>query len=254
MVFAETALEGEVVIVTGGGTGIGRGIAHEMAKLGAKLVIASRSLEHLEPIADEVRALGSECLVVQTDVRDPDQCEELIQETVRQYGRIDTLLNNAAGNFRVAAEDLMPNGWRTVVDIDLNGTFNCSQAVFPIMKEQQGGSIINILAFTDLGRPGNVHAASAESGIWGMTLTLATEWGKYGIRVNAITPGSIPILGTVRNLRLGLRAEESDDIGGEEAIKTLQGAPSSSIPLGRLGDSRILGKQQFFWPLMLRAG
>lgn len=246
MVFAEKAFEGKVVIVTGGGTGIGRGIVHEMAKLGAQLVIASRSLEHLEPTAEEVRDLGGECLVVQTDVRASDQCAELVQETVNRYGRVDTLVNNAAGNFRVAAEDLTPNGWRTVVDIDLNGTFNCSQAVFPVMKEQQIGSIINILAFTDLGGPGNVHAASAKSGIWGMTLTLATEWGKYNIRVNAITPGSIPTLGTVRNLRLGLRSEEPDDIGGEEAIKKLQGSPNTSIPLGRLGTPSDIGQAAIF--------
>jgi len=246
MVFATTALEDKVVIVTGGGTGLGRGMVLEMAKLGARIVIASRSLEHLAPTADEIRSFGGECLVVQNDVRDPSQCAELVQKSVEAFGRIDTLVNNAAGNFRIGAEDLTPNGWRTVIDIDLNGTFNCSQAVFPVMKSQNTGSIINILAFTDSGGPGNVHAASAKSGIWGMTMTLAAEWGKYGIRVNAITPGTVPTLGTVRNLRMGLRTGEPDSIGGEQAIEQLQGSPNESIPLRRLGTPADIAQATIF--------
>lgn len=246
MTFAPTALKDKVVIVTGGGTGLGRGMVHEMARLGANLVIASRSLDHLEPTAEEVRALGGTCLVIQNDVRDPVQCTELASKTLAEFGRIDGLINNAAGNFRIAAEDLSPNGWRTVIDIDLTGTFNCSQAVFPTMKEQGVGSIVNILAFTHSGGPGNVHAASAKSGIWGMTMTLAAEWGKYGIRVNALTPGAVPTLGTVRNLRMGLRTGDPDNLGGEQAIEKLQGSPHESIPLGRLGTPTDIAQAAVF--------
>ena len=246
MIFAATALQGHVAIITGGGTGIGKGIALEMARAGAKIVIASRSVEHLEPTAQEVRATGAPCLVVQTDVRDREQCERLVQRTVQEFGRVDTLVNNAAGNFRINAEDLTPNGWNTVINIDLNGTFWCSRAVFPVMKAQGKGNIINILAFTDSGGAGTVHAAAAKGGIWTMTMTLAAEWGKYGIRLNAITPGGVPTLGTQRNLRLALHPGDPDDLGGDEAIAKMQGAPTTSVPLGRTGTPQDLGNAAVF--------
>ena len=246
MVFASTALAGKVAVVTGGGTGIGRGIVEEMARVGAKMVIASRSTEHLEPTVAEIQGMGTACVAVQADVRDREQCANVVRRAVEEFGRVDILVNNAAGNFRVAAEELTENGWKTVLDIDLNGTFNCTQAVFPVMKEQGGGSIINILAFTDQGGPGNVHAAAAKSGIWGMTLTLATEWGRHGIRLNAITPGTVPTLGTTRNLRLGLRPGEPDDIGGEEAVAQMQGAPDEQTPLGRNGTPTDIGLAAVF--------
>ena len=246
MIFAATALEGHVAIITGGGTGIGKGIALEMARAGAKIVIASRSIEHLEPTAQEVLAAGAPCLVVQTDVRDREQCERLVQRTVQEFGRVDTLVNNAAGNFRINAEDLTPNGWNTVINIDLNGTFWCSRAAFPVMKAQGKGNIINILAFTDSGGAGTVHAAAAKGGIWTMTMTLAAEWGKYGIRLNAITPGGVPTLGTQRNLRLALHPGDPDDLGGDEAIAKMQGAPTTSVPLGRTGTPQDLGSAAVF--------
>lgn len=246
MTFATSALGGQVAIITGGGTGIGKGIALEMARAGAKIVIASRSVEHLEPTAREIRAAGAPCLVIQTDVRDREQCERIVQQTVQEFGRVDTLVNNAAGNFRINAEDLTPNGWNTVINIDLHGTFWCSRAVFPVMKEQGKGNIINILAFTDSGGAGTVHAAAAKGGIWTMTMTLAAEWGKYGIRLNAITPGGVPTLGTQRNLRLALHPGDPDDLGGEEAIAAMQGAPTTSVPLGRTGTPQDIGNAAVF--------
>ncbi len=246
MVFTPDALEGKVVIITGGGTGIGKGIALEMSRAGAKVAIASRTLEHLAPTAEEIRALGAPCLVVQVDVRDRDQCDNLAKRVIDEYGHIDTLVNNAAGNFRINAEDLTVNGWNSVINIDLNGTFWCSRAVFPHMREHGGGNIINILAFTDAGGPNNVHAAAAKGGIWTMTMTLASEWGRYSIRVNAITPGSVPTLGTQRNLRLGLHPGDPDNIGGEDAIARMQGAPNEDIPLGRTGTPQDLGNAAVF--------
>ncbi|MBI2887359.1 MAG: SDR family oxidoreductase [Chloroflexi bacterium] len=245
MGFDPSTLEGQVAIVTGGGTGIGRGIALEMARVGAKIVIASRSVEHLEPAAKEIRQTGAPCKVVQMDVRDWDACHRMAQEAVNAFGRVDILVNNAAGNFRVPAEELTQNGWQSVIGIDLNGTWNCSRAVFPVMKQQQHGNIVNILAFTDRGAPSMVHAASAKGGILTMTMTLAAEWGPYGIRVNAITPGRVPTLGTQRNLRLGLRRGEEDDLGGEEGVAQMQGTADDS-PVGRTGSPADIGNAAVF--------
>ena len=139
-----------------------------------------------------------------------------------------------------------PTAGTAVINIDLHGTFWCSRAVFPVMKEQGGGNIINILAFTDSGGAGTVHAAAAKGGIWTMTMTLAAEWGKYGIRLNAITPGGVPTLGTQRNLRLALHPGDPDDLGGEEAIAAMQGAPTTSVPLGRTGTPQDIGNAAEF--------
>ena len=239
MSFAPDTLRDRVAIITGGGTGIGKGIALEMAKVGAKIAIASRSMEHLEPTAEEVRrTTGQPCIAVQTDVRDWDQCQRMAQRVLEEYGRIDILVNNAAGNFTIRPEELTVNGWNAVIGIDLNGTWFCSRAVFPAMKEQRKGSIINILAFIDRAAPLTVHAGAAKAGIWSMTMSLAVAWGPYGIRVNGVTPGGVPTLGTQRNLRLGLRPGEPDNLGGEEAIARMQGAPTRNVPLGRTGTPR----------------
>ncbi|HKS95256.1 MAG TPA: SDR family NAD(P)-dependent oxidoreductase, partial [Terriglobia bacterium] len=124
----EHSLDGRVAIITGGGTGIGRAIAHEYARLGARLVLASRSPEHFEPTATELRGKGAQVIAVPTDVRVPEQVEHLCAETIQRFGAIDILVNNAAGNFICPAEKLSPNGWSAVVNIVLNGTFYCSRA------------------------------------------------------------------------------------------------------------------------------
>lgn len=186
-------LGGRVAIVTGGGTGIGRAIAHEYARLGAKLVLASRSSEHLDPTAADLRKTGAEVLTVPTDVRVPEQVDHLVDETIRRFGSVDILVNNAAGNFICPAEKLSPNGWNAVVNIVLNGTFYCSRAAgLQMISSARGGNILNIVAtYAWTGGPGTIHSASAKAGVVCMTRTLAVEWARHKIRVNAIAPGPV---------------------------------------------------------------
>ncbi len=188
--FSPTALAGRVALVTGGGTGMGAAIAAGYAALGADVAVLSRNVEHLRAVADPIVAAGGRALAVQADVRDPDAVAAAVAATVAEFGRIDVLVNSAAGNFRCAAADLSPNAWRTVVDIDLNGTFFCSQAAAAAMRG--GGAILNVTGdFVDTHGDRMAHAAAAKAGIANLTRTLAKEWGPAGIRVNALAPGVI---------------------------------------------------------------
>ncbi len=224
---AENTFRGRVAIVTGGGTGIGRAIAQEYARLGARLVLASRNPEHLEPAAQELRARGTEVLTIPTDVREPSQVEQLCEETVRRFGSIDILVNNAAGNFICPAEKLSPNGWNAVVNIVLNGTFYCSRAAgLRMIESRRGGNILNIVAaYAWTGGPGTIHSACAKAGVVTMTRTLAVEWAKYKIRVNAISPGPVEtegagsrLWGTPEAHAAMLRTIPWGRIGGTEEI------------------------------------
>ncbi len=192
--FQPNLLENRVALVTGGGTGICRGIALAFAAHGCDVAITSRKLEHLEPTADELRARGVRAIAKAADVRDPAAVNEAVSAIAAELGRIDILINGAAGNFICLAENLSPNGFGTVVDIDLKGTFNMSRAALPHLKAQ-GGSVVNISATLPyLGTMGQAHASAAKAGVDSLTRTLAVEWGPYGIRVNGIAPG--PIEGT----------------------------------------------------------
>ena len=185
------SFEGRVAIVTGGGTGIGHAIAREFAALGADLVLAGRREEPLVETAGLIKAAGGRALAQPTDVRQPDQVDALVAATVEQFGRVDVLVNSAAGNFVARAENLSPNGWRAVVAIVLDGGFLCARAAGRRMIEQgEGGAILSVLAsYAWTGGPGTVHSAAAKAGLLAMTRTLAVEWAPHGIRANAITPG-----------------------------------------------------------------
>jgi NAD(P)-dependent dehydrogenase (short-subunit alcohol dehydrogenase family) len=200
--FSETLLSGQVAIVTGGGSGIGLAIAQRLGSLGARIAIGSRSSTNLEQGSAALRHAGLDPLAVQVDVRNPEQVEEMVQRVVRHFGRIDVLINNAAGNFVCRAEDLSPNGWNAVIGIVLNGSFFCSRAVGRQMIERgQGGSIVSILAnYVWTGSPGTIHSAAAKAGVLSMTQTLAAEWARYGIRVNAVAPGPIESPGAAKQL------------------------------------------------------
>jgi NAD(P)-dependent dehydrogenase (short-subunit alcohol dehydrogenase family) len=197
-----TPLQGQVAIVTGGGTGIGLAIARRLGELGARLVIGSRSSEHIEHGSAELCHAGFDPLAVQVDVRNPEQVDEMVTRAVRHFGRIDILVNNAAGNFICRSEDLSPNGWNAVIGIVLNGSFYCSRAVGRHMIARGGGgSIVSILAnYVWTGSAGTVHSAAAKAGVMSMTQTLAVEWARHNIRVNAVAPGPIESPGAARQL------------------------------------------------------
>lgn len=193
---ADGTFNGKVCIVTGGGTGIGYAMAMEIARLGGTVVLASRSLEHLEPAVEAIRSMtgrADSAFSHVVDVRDPQSVEAMVAKTIDDRQHIDLLINNAAGNFIAKAEDLSPNGWSTVINIVLNGTFFCSSAVGKRMIEsKRGGAILNVVAnYAWTGAAGVVHSASAKAGVVAMTQTLAVEWARHKIRVNAIAPGPV---------------------------------------------------------------
>ncbi len=182
------------VFVTGGGTGLGRAIATEFARLGANIVIASRKAEHLEQGEATIREVGGRVLTVTCDIREPEQIAAAFDAATEMFGLPQVLVNNAAANFPVPAEDMSPNAWRTVVDITLNGTFFCARE-FARRHLEAGtpGSIVNVGAsYAWTGGPGFAHSAAAKAGVKNLVETLAVEWGPYGIQVNGLVPGLFP--------------------------------------------------------------
>lgn len=189
--FSDGILNDRVAFVTGGGTGITGGVARALAEYGASVVLVSRKMEHLEPAAAAINANGRNAFAVAADVRNPEQVDQAIAAAISQFGKIDIVVNGAAGNFLCTAEELSPNGFGTVVDIDLKGTFNVSRAAFAELKKNRG-QILNISATLHyLGTPMQLHVSAAKAGVDALTRNLAVEWGRYGIRVNAIAPGPI---------------------------------------------------------------
>lgn len=193
-VFRPDALFGHVALVTGGGTGICRGIAAAYARFGADVCIVSRKQETLDATAAELRAAapGRKVIAVAADVRKPDEVARAVATTIEQLGKLDTVVNGAAGNFLAPAAGLSPNGFRTVIDIDLNGTFNTTRAAFEALQKSGNGFVLNISATLHYhGTPLQIHASAAKAGVDAVTKNLAVEWGPLGIRVCGIAPGPI---------------------------------------------------------------
>ncbi len=196
-------MKDKVVIVTGGSNGMGKAMAKKFAEKGAYVTISGRDAEKLDQAKREIETFEGQILPIVMDVRDPEKVQSMVDQTKEAFGTIDFLVNNAAGNFLVHAEELSPNGWNAVIDIVLNGTWYCTQAVAKEwIKEKRTGSITNIVAtYAWTAGPGVVHSASAKAGVLAMTRTLAVEWGsQYGIRVNAIAPGPIEDTGGAEKL------------------------------------------------------
>ncbi len=235
-IFVDGFLSGRVAFVTGGGTGITGGVARALAEAGANVVLVSRKLEHLEPAAQAVndaRAANptiGEAFPVQADVRNYEQIEEALLAATARFGKVDIVVNGAAGNFLCKAEELSSNGFGTVVDIDLKGTFNVCRAAFAQLKEHQG-QILNISATLHyLGTPMQLHVSAAKAGVDALTRNLAVEWGRYGIRVNGIAPGPI------------------EDTEGMKRLlpEPLKDKLRKNIPLGRFGRINDIEKAALF--------
>jgi len=216
-------LKGKKIVVTGGGTGLGKSMATRFAELGADLVITSRRQNVIDETAKALREHGGKVLAISCDVRDTEQVESMVEQTVSEFGTIDILLNNAAGNFISPTENLSSNAFRTIVDIVLNGTFHCTQSVGKVMRKNKSGVILNIVttyAWTGSGYV--VPSACAKAGVLAMTRSLAVEWAKYGIRTAAIAPGPFPTKGAWSRLA-------PPGLGIEKKMK-------ERIPLKRVGE------------------
>ena len=226
----DDALKGKVIVVTGGGSGLGKAMTKYFMELGAKVAITSRNLEKLQNTVKELEnETGGICLAVQCDVRHYDQVETMLQEVLKVYGKVDVLLNNAAGNFISPTERLSANAFDTVLDIVLKGSKNCTLAFGKhwIDTKQNTSTILNIVttyAFT--GSAYVVPSAAAKAGVLAMTRSLAVEWAKYGIRTNAIAPGPFPTQGAWDRLLPGDLAEKFD--------------MSKKVPLKRVGNHQEL--------------
>ncbi|MDF1504664.1 SDR family oxidoreductase [Roseisolibacter sp. H3M3-2] len=244
-VFRAGLLDGQVALVTGGGTGIGFGIAELLAALGAHVVLASRKPEHLDAAATKLREAGGSASTVAVDVRDPERVKAMVEQVQHERGRIDLLVNNAAGNFYAPSEALTPNAWKSVVEIDLYGTFFCSQAVLPVMKAQGGGRIVSIsMTLHYRGWPQMAHATAAKAGVDALTRTLAVEWAPYGVRVNAIAPGPIPTEGVRKAFTPPADSGIPDVFAAADAAMARYA--QKSIPLQRWGTPRDIANTVAF--------
>jgi NAD(P)-dependent dehydrogenase (short-subunit alcohol dehydrogenase family) len=217
---------GRTAIVTGGGRGMGRAIALRFAGLGANVTVAGRHSETLEPTAREIEQEGVQALAVVTDIRDVAQVEAMVGATLERFGSIDFLVNNAGGQFPARPSEISDRGWRAVVDLNLNGTWNVISRVAPHLLERRFGAVVNIVhvyAF-ERGAPAFVHSGAARAGVVSMTRTLANYWARHNVTINALAPGSIATE--------GLREKEYARLGTPDYEKH----QVADIPAHRLGE------------------
>jgi NAD(P)-dependent dehydrogenase (short-subunit alcohol dehydrogenase family) len=225
-VFAPGLFSGRTALVTGGGRGIGKAIALAFAHLGANVVIASRKPENLTPTEAEITATGASCLAVPTNIRETDQVDALVKQALERFGSIDFLINNAGGQFPARPSDISDRGWRAVVDLNLNGTWNMCSRVGPHMVSRGFGAVVNVvhLYSFDRGAASFAHSGAARAGVVSLTKSLAYYWARHGVTINALAPGSVATA--------GLREEEYSraEQGDYEAIQIKE------IPAHRLAD------------------
>ena len=219
-IFREGLFAGQTIVVSGGGTGIGRATARELAALGATVVIGSRDPRHVEPTRDEIVAAGGQAEALICNIRDPDSVEAFFARATEQYGRVHGLVNNAGGQFLSPAEHISPKGWHAVVETNLTGTFYMTRAAFAHGMRDHGGAIVNIVMENWRGFPGMAHSGAARAGVVNLTQTLALEWAQHAVRVNAVAPGLIDSSGLLRY---------------SEEVRAQLGSIAREVPAGRLG-------------------
>lgn len=190
--FADDLFEGDRVLITGGGTGIGKHLSLAFADLGADVAIASRNMDHLEPVADQIEERGVDACATTVDIREKEEVDAMTSTVIDELGGVDVLVNNAGANFLCPAEDLSANGWRAVVGTVLDGTAYCSFSVGEHMIEHDGGSIIAMGASNSVeGAPYHSHSGAGKAGVDNLMKTLAAEWADDGVRCNTVAPGVI---------------------------------------------------------------
>jgi citronellol/citronellal dehydrogenase len=218
--FRDGLLDGKVIWITGGGTGIGRCIAHEVAALGGTAVLSGRREEPLVATAEEIAEVDGEADVVPLDIRDAEGVQAATARVLERHGRIDGLVNNAGGQFPAPAEEISPNGFRTVVDLNLTGTFLMTRAVFRSWMAEHGGAVVSVVADMWNGFPYMAHTGAARAAVVNLTKTLAVEWAARQVRVNAVAPGLIYSSGM-------------DTYAPE--VQQAAAATARKIPAGRIG-------------------
>lgn len=226
--FAPDLFAGRTALVTGGGRGIGRRTALAFGRLGAGVVIASRNPENLDRTTGELRELGVECLSITTNIREPDEVENLVDRSLERFGAIDFLINNAGGQFPAAPGAISDRGWRAVIDLNLNGTWNMCSRTVPHMITRGFGSIVNVVHpyALDRGAPPFAHSGAARAGVVNLTKTLAVYLGHHDITVNALAPGAV----STRGFREEELAQLADD------VEAMEGRTVRDIPAGRISD------------------
>lgn len=239
-VFAPELFRDRVALVTGGGTGIGRQTALRLARLGAAVAICGRRAEPLAAVRAEIETMGGRCLARPCDIREPDQIAAFVDAIGTELGGCDVLINNAGGQFPVAAEALSPKGWEAVIRNNLSGTFFVTQQVASrLMFPRKRGRIVSVIANVERGFPGMVHTGAARAGVENMMRTLAVEWARYGITTVALAPGIVRSTGTARYpaelLEMGRKATPVKRIASEEEIADIivfLASPSASFITG----------------------
>ena len=220
-IFRDGLFDGQTILITGGGSGIGRTIAHELASLGAQVIIAGRGLAKLEQVSAEINTTGGKCSHYTVNIRDEASVDSLFDQILKEHATVHGLVNNAGGQFMAAAEKINKKGWHAVVETNLTGTFMLSRAAYlRCFKQQHSGAIVNIIAEMWRGFPGMAHTGAARAGVNNLTKTLAVEWAHSGVRVNAIAPGLI---------------DGSGLASYGEAVQKMIYAMQKDVPLKRFG-------------------
>jgi len=242
-VFAPGLFRGKTALVTGGGRGIGRAIALGFAELGANVVIASRKAEHLEPTQREIEALGVSCLSVPMSIREVEQVDALAAQSYERFGSIDYLINNAGGQFPARPWDISDRGFRAVVDLNLNGTWNMCSRFGKHMAERRSGSIVNIVHVYSFerGAPYFAHSGAARAGVVNLTRTLAYYYARYGVNINALAPGTIATQGLYEE-----EFAKAISNGERPAVEEVEAQQKRDIPAHRLGTPEEVAAMTLF--------